>query len=95
MKAIYFVINIHGFWGKALNLKEARKNAKARANTKLEICIGVVRKHATDEQLANLLSCFNVNEFGGISLYYNPSEEDKKMVDELFVGWITDDSYAN
>jgi hypothetical protein len=88
MKAFFVILTDFGNWGKALTIQEALEKAKVNKLTKKYIiCIGIVDEKATDDELKNIANCFNVNGDGSISMYYKPSAEDQKMVNELFLGW--------
>lgn len=104
MKAFYFVITDAHKWGRGTELKEAMKAAgltKLPNKTKFAIYIGVCKKETTEEQLSNLVTYWNVDNYGGLNAYESSGskeaieeyEADKQMIKECFVGWITEESY--
>lgn len=96
LRAFYFIVTAFQTWGRGLTLKEALKAAKVtRKSEKYIINIGIVKPEATDEQLSNLVKCWNVNDMGGINFYTDGQdlEKDQAMAKELFLGWVSDESY--
>lgn len=93
LKSFFIVVSqtsiAGGNYGKSTTLKEALKLSKVNSKSKYVTYIGLVKEEATDEQLKNLCSCFNVDDYGGVRLYSNPSKEDSDMVNEYMVGWST------
>ena len=89
----FFIIVSHsisgGNYGKSTSLKEALKLSKVNTKSKYVTYVGLVKEDASDEQLKNICSCFCVDDYGNVRMYNNPSAEDNKMVDELFIGWST------
>jgi len=93
-KKFYIVVTATQRWGRSIeSLQKAQEIAYVK-NPKKDhhvIYIGVVKEEATDAQLENLGKCFNVSEWGSVRLYDNPSEEDSKMIEDYFLGWIEEE----
>lgn len=93
-KSFFIVVTNGNKWGKSVELARALKAAYVTSKTEYVIFIGIVKGEASEAQVKNLSTCFNVNDFGNVEMYYEPSEEDKQMVKDLFVGWVTDSSFV-
>ncbi len=93
-KVFYFVVTSWMTWGRGIELKKAMENAKVN-DCKKEFVIyeGICKEDTTPEQLENIAACYTVNFSGGLSMYDNPSDEDKTMVREYLLGWHTDNSF--
>lgn len=97
-KTFYVVVAGNNRWGRGTT-RDAALNAAglttalSRKNIEHFVYIGVVAPQATDAELDNLCQCWNVSDFGGVTLYDNPSEEDQKQVNELLIGWVSEHSY--
>lgn len=90
LKHFYIVVAL-GTWGKALSRSEAISNAKVQAaKTHHVVNIAILKPETPDEVVANLLACFNVDDWGAVYLYHNPSEEDQAQIDAYLIGWITE-----
>ena len=92
-KTFYIVVNDHGRWGKALSLKDAMKNCGVNLKSNFLIYQCLLRAETSQEQLENIAKCFNVNRWGGVELYNNPSEDDSAMVNNQVMGWVTNEDF--
>jgi hypothetical protein len=99
-KTFYVVVKKHktashlGEWGKGTSLKTALVFADVnRFTDRFVIYQAIIKDTATDEQVKNLSKCFNVDNFGDLTLYSNPSQEDLDMIEEYLLGWITNDNF--
>jgi hypothetical protein len=88
----YFVVTSNHTWGRSLELKDALKSAMANSKSKYILYVGVCKEGTTPEEVKNIMNCFNVNDFGGLKMYSNPSAEDVTMFERCFLGWLTDES---
>jgi|688.fasta_scaffold18418_26 hypothetical protein len=98
MKSFYIVVSktslCRGNWGKSTSLKNALKSCKInKLSDNFVIYQAIVKNQATEFDLDNLCKCFNVNDMGGVEMYKHPSEYDMNMVNNLIVGWITNEDF--
>jgi hypothetical protein len=98
MKTFYIVVTstsiCRGNWGKGTSLKAALNFCKVKKlSENFVIYQAIIKDTATKEQVENLCKCFNVNEFGGVNLYSNPTKEDLDMVNQYLLGWITNEDF--
>jgi hypothetical protein len=61
---------------------------------KFGLYIGLVKGSATPEILANICQCFQVTQYGGVSLYLDPSQEDQDQINQYFVGWVQNTDFT-
>lgn len=94
MKTINWII-VPFRWERGTDINELMKrckiNLRLKNNTHYVRFIGVIKPEATKEKVDNLQQCWNVDDFGGLQKYHPISDEDQKMIDRLFVGWITEE----
>jgi hypothetical protein len=95
MKTFYIVVNrinwLGGSYGKSTKLSEAMKLCKVSFKDNFTIYQAIVNESATEEELENLCKCFNVNDYGGVSMYHPASKVDLDMAERLMIGWITEE----
>ena len=83
-----------GSWGKGTSLKTALSFCNVRRLTdRFIIYQAIIKDSASNEQVENLSTCFNVNDLGGVNLYSNPTAEDLVMINEYLLGWITNEDF--
>lgn len=92
IKQFYIVVASNYRWGRSTDRKEAIKNAEVKRGVDYVIYIGLVKPEATEEQVKNIMMCFNVTDGGGVSMYTDGPEleADKAMVNQLMIGWMTE-----
>lgn len=100
MKTFYVVVvkspsSFGGNWSKGLSLKKCMALSKVKLSSNFVVYQAIIKDTATNEQIENLCSCFDVNNFGYVSLYTNPSQSDMDMVNEYLLGWITNVDFLN
>lgn len=95
MKVFYCILTSDFNWGKGLDLKSALKAAKV-TNKKIQyvIHIGICKADTPPETLTNISKCFGVTQYGEVRFAGNCDEQDKKDVDNYFLGWSTDTSFT-
>lgn len=106
LKAFYFVITQKHTWGRGTSLKAAAKAAMISSLSAggYVLYTGLCKNEVSDEQLANIVKCFNVTDWGGLIFYEEPRDKesyeykvweiDSKMLDDFFVGWVTNEEFV-
>lgn len=99
MKTFYIVVNriswAGGNFGKSISLSKAMKLCKVSSKDKFTIYQAIINESATEEEVENLCKCYNVNDYGGVTMYHPASKTDLDMAEKLMIGWITEEFNKN
>jgi hypothetical protein len=98
MKSFYIVVTktsiCKGNWGKGTSLKNALISCMVKKlSENFVIYQAIIKPEATQYQVENLCKCFNVNDWGGVNMYSNPSQKDLDMVKDLLLGWVVNEDF--
>lgn len=93
LKKFFFVVTASQNWGRGITLEAAYKAANVKHLLKDHhvVYTGVVKNEATDEQVANLLKCWNVMGDGSVRYLDDPSKKDVAMRKKFFIGWLEEE----
>ena len=90
-RAAYYIVAADKTWKRGLRLPEIQKGYMSRGNVKTRHAVyQMILESCTDEEATNVMNCFFVTNWGDIVQCVDLSDEEKYMIDKLFVGWIVD-----
>lgn len=97
LMTFYIVVNYtaahRGDWGKAISLKQAMKNCKVNVKSKFLIFQCILKEDSTLEQVERVRQCFIVNNYGGVQLCDNPTQNDLDLIDSQVIGWVINEDF--
>ena len=90
-RAAYYLIAADRTWKRGLKLSEIQKGYMNRGSVKTKhVVYQMIMEDCTDTEATNVMNCFFVTNWGDIMQCDGLSDEDKSMLDRLFVGWMVD-----